>query len=229
MSGTFGPASYEGTPFPRYDERASLSRTTWGRGAQCRLDKAPPSRSDQPPQGGRERVGRGSLRDCRRESPALEGGDESPSSSTFSARRGCRCPPRISLCIRRGTSAPLSGQSDKLGCIRPTPDGPPSGDVGIGSDTGTSESADERRKPRGNDGTRRFEERSNSHVTWLVETTPRWLKSLTRTRLLHEPETPNPTRCGAGVGILALQAGEDVNWSPRLHTQPRSFENLRFS
>ena len=27
-SGTFGPASYEGTPFPRHDERALLSRTT---------------------------------------------------------------------------------------------------------------------------------------------------------------------------------------------------------
>ena len=33
----------------------------WGRGAQCRCGKAPPSRSDRPPQGGRERVGRGSL------------------------------------------------------------------------------------------------------------------------------------------------------------------------
>ena len=29
-------------------------------------------------------------------------------------------------------------------------------------------------------------------------------------RLLHEPETPNPAQCGAGVGILALQGGEDV-------------------
>ena len=134
---------------------------------------------------------RGWLRDCRRESPALEGGDELPSSSTFSARRGCRCPPRISLGIRRGTSAPLSGQSDKLGCIRPTPDGPPSGDVGIGSDTGTSESADERRKPRGNDGARRFEERSSGHLAWPVETAPRWGESPTRTRPLHEPKTPN--------------------------------------
>ena len=34
MSGTSGPASYEGTPFPRYDERASLSRTTAG-GPPC--------------------------------------------------------------------------------------------------------------------------------------------------------------------------------------------------
>ena len=34
---------------------------TRGRGAQCRFGKAPPSRSDRPPQGGRERVGRGSL------------------------------------------------------------------------------------------------------------------------------------------------------------------------
>jgi len=33
----------------------------WGRGAQCRFGKAPPSRSDRPPQGGRERVGRGSF------------------------------------------------------------------------------------------------------------------------------------------------------------------------
>jgi len=33
----------------------------WGRGAQCRFGKAPPSRSDRPPQGGRKRVGRGSL------------------------------------------------------------------------------------------------------------------------------------------------------------------------
>ena len=32
-----------------------------GRGAQCRFGKAPPSSSDRPPQGGWERVGRGSL------------------------------------------------------------------------------------------------------------------------------------------------------------------------
>ena len=153
-------------------------------------------------------------RDCRRESDALEAGDESPSLSTFSARQGLRCPPRISSCIRRGTSAPMPGQSDKLGCIRPKPDGPPSGDVGIGSDTGTSESADERRKPRGNDGTRRFEERSNGHLAWPVETAPRWIESPTRTRPLHEPETPNPARCCAGVGILALQGGEDVKGPP---------------
>ena len=126
-------------------------------------------------------AGSTTLRDCRRESDALEGGDESPSSSTFSARRGLRCPPRISLCIRRGTSAPLPGQSDKLGCIRPKPDGPPSGYVGIGSDTGTSESADERRKPRGNDGTRRSEDRSNGHLTWPVETAPRWARLPIRT------------------------------------------------
>ena len=104
----------------------------------------------------------------------------------------------------------MPGQSDKLGCIRPTPDGPPLGYVSTGSDTGTSESADERRKPRGNDGTRRFEERSTGHLAWPVETAPRWVESPTRTRPLHEPETPNPTRCGAGVGILALQGGEDV-------------------
>ncbi len=34
----------------------------WGRGAHCRCGKAPPSRSDRPPQGARKRVGRGSLR-----------------------------------------------------------------------------------------------------------------------------------------------------------------------
>ena len=151
------------------------------------------------------------LRDCRRESPALEGGDESPSSFTFSARRGLRCPLRISLYIRRGTSAPMPGQSDKLGCIRPKPDGPPSGYVGTGSDTGTSESADGRRKPRGNDGTRRFEDRSNGRLAWPVETAPRWVESPIMTRPLHEPETPNPARCGAGMGILAVQGGEDVN------------------
>ncbi len=33
----------------------------WGRGVQCRCGNAPPSRSDRPPHGGRERVGRGSL------------------------------------------------------------------------------------------------------------------------------------------------------------------------
>ena len=33
----------------------------WGHGAQSRFGKAPPSSSDRPPQGGRERVGRGSL------------------------------------------------------------------------------------------------------------------------------------------------------------------------
>ena len=53
----------------------------------------------------------------------------------------------------------------------------PSGYVGTGSDTGTSESADERRKPRGNDGTRRFEDRSNGHLAWPVETAPRWVES----------------------------------------------------
>ncbi len=36
----------------------------WGRGAHCRCGKAPPSRSDRPPQGARERVGRGSLLDA---------------------------------------------------------------------------------------------------------------------------------------------------------------------
>ena len=48
-------------------ERRSL--TTRGRGAQCRCGKAPPSRSDRPPQGGRERVGRGSLRERQAQSP----------------------------------------------------------------------------------------------------------------------------------------------------------------
>ena len=37
----------------------------WGCGAHCRFSKAPPSSSDRPPQGGRERVGRGSLHQGR--------------------------------------------------------------------------------------------------------------------------------------------------------------------
>ncbi len=55
------------------------------------------------------------LRNCRRESLAREGGDESPSLFTFTVRYSLRCSPCGFLGIRRGTSAPISGQSDKFG------------------------------------------------------------------------------------------------------------------
>ncbi|WP_227377799.1 sodium:solute symporter family transporter [Haladaptatus halobius] len=55
------------------------------------------------------------LRNCRRESLALEGGDESPSLFTFTVRYSLRCSPCVFLGIRRGTSAPIPGQSDKFG------------------------------------------------------------------------------------------------------------------
>ena len=143
----------------------------------------------------------------------------------LSVRGEALYPPCVSLFIRRGTSAPMPGQSDKLGYIRPTPDGPPSGDVGTGNDTGTSESADERRKPQGNDGTRRFEDRSTGYLAWPAKTAPRWGESPTRTRPLHEPETPNPARCGAGVGILALQAEEDVNDGTASRSYSRQYQS----
>ena len=53
-------------PSPWNGKRKPGRARVWGRGAQLRCGKAPPSRSDRPPQGGRERVGRGSLRVRRR-------------------------------------------------------------------------------------------------------------------------------------------------------------------
>ena len=51
------------TRCPSVDGKRKPGRVhAWGRGAQCRCGKAPPSRSDRPPQVRRERVGRGSLR-----------------------------------------------------------------------------------------------------------------------------------------------------------------------
>ncbi|WP_438267455.1 helix-turn-helix domain-containing protein [Haladaptatus halobius] len=61
------------------------------------------------------RENHGKLRNCRRESLVLECGDESPSLFTFTVRYSLRCSPCVFLGIRRGTSAPISGQSDKFG------------------------------------------------------------------------------------------------------------------
>ena len=75
--------------------------------------------------------------------------------------------PRVSLLIRRGTSAPIPGQSDRFG--------PPDRGSKVplrdtsGTDAeypSTSESADTRPKPRGNDGDGRVEDRSNGHLAW---------------------------------------------------------------
>ena len=66
-------------------------------------------------------------------------------------------------------------------CIRLNLGGPPSGYVGTGSDAGTSESADGRRKFQRNDGTRRSEDRSDGRLAWPVETAPRWVRLPART------------------------------------------------
>ena len=94
------------------------------------------------------------LRDCRRESPALEGGDASPSWSTFSVRRGLRCALRISVSIRRGTSAPMSGQSDSIGPPNRVSTVPRRNRAGTDAkQAGTSESADDARSPEETTGT----------------------------------------------------------------------------
>ena len=67
--------------------------------------------------------------------------------------------------IRRGTSAPIPGQSDKLGVPDRSPPVPHRDTSGTDAKySGTSESADARPKPRGNDGTGRVEDRSNGHL-----------------------------------------------------------------
>ena len=70
-------------------------------------------------------------------------------------------PRRLSRCIERGTSAPIPGQSDNLRQPTALSEHPSPEVVGRCSPKSTSESADERRKPRGNDGNRRSEDRSN--------------------------------------------------------------------
>ncbi len=106
------------------------------------------------------------LRNYRRESPAREGRDQSPSSIHFhSAWRGLRCAPSVSSVIRRGTPAPTPGQSDKFGV-------PDRGSLvpqrdRAGTDAkhpSTSESADTPRKPRGNEWNRGGEDRSNGRL-----------------------------------------------------------------
>ena len=152
------------------------------------------------------------LRGCRRESPTLKGRDESPSSVPNARFDRFRRQRNGSVSIRRGPFAPMPGQSDKFGCIRLNLDSTPSGHVGTGSDTGTSESADERRKPKGNDGNRRSEDRSNGHLAWPVETAPRWVRLPTRTAPstnLKLPTQRSAVQCGRGNPRPL--GGEDVN------------------
>lgn len=55
------------------DGKRKLGRVhAGGSGGHCRCGKAPFSRSDRPPQGGRKRVERGGLQEFRRESPRLK-------------------------------------------------------------------------------------------------------------------------------------------------------------
>ena len=108
-----------------------------------------------------------SLRDCRRESPALEGGDESPSSVANVRIGRFRCPRDSIRFIRRGTSAPMPGQSDNLGVPDRSPLVPHRNTSGTDAkQPGTSESADARPNPRGNNGNGRVEDRSNGHLAW---------------------------------------------------------------
>jgi hypothetical protein len=47
---------------------------------------------------------------------------------------------------------------------------------------------------------------------------------MARTSSVCEPETTNPARCGAGVGILALQGGEDVKSLNTTGAKPMTME-----
>ena len=67
-SGKRGSQHCSDPPPPPWNGKRKPGRVhAWGRGAQCRFGKAPPSRSDRGPQGPRERVGRGSLLERRRQ------------------------------------------------------------------------------------------------------------------------------------------------------------------
>ena len=93
----------------------------------------------------------------------------------------------LSCGIERGTPAPMSGQSDNFRQLTTLSEHPSPEVVGR-CGRSTSESADERRKPRGNDGNRRFEDRSTGGLALPVDAQA----------FVHEPETPNEPACGAG-------------------------------